>query len=208
LGSFRRIQKFLLLDEHLESAKTDPLNPEEAEEIASEQKLDPVPTNAAISTKGAEFGWDVDGPSIVCLGDMNLAKGSFTAITGPIGCGKSTLLQGLLSETTCTKGSVQVSAAKIAYCPQTPWIYDGTIRDNIVGESEFDSVWYKIVLSSCELDSDLDYMPAGDATMVGSMGSGVSGGQKQRIVCATLERTLPIGLGARSERATDVYFIF
>lgn len=186
LGSFSRIQKFLLLDEHIASSKTDILNPEEAGKSNSEPKLDPDSSKAAIDIKDAEFGWDASGPPLVSLGNMTLAKGSFTAVTGPIGCGKSTLLKGLLSETTCTQGSVQVSTPNIAYCSQTPWIYEGTIRDNIVGESEFDSAWYNTVLTSCQLDSDLSGMPAGDATMVGSMGSGVSGGQRQRIVCAPL----------------------
>ncbi|KAL2284671.1 hypothetical protein FJTKL_08763 [Diaporthe vaccinii] len=184
LGSFSRIQKFLLLDEHIESSKTDVLSSREAEKSNPEQKSDLESSKAAFDIKDAEFGWDASGSPLVSLGNMTLAKGSFTAITGPIGCGKSTLLKGLLSETIFMQGSVQVSAAHIAYCSQTPWIYEGTIRDNIVGESEFDSVWYNTVLSSCELDSDLGRMPAGDATMVGSMGSGVSGGQRQRISIA------------------------
>lgn len=189
LGSFSRIQKFLLLDEHIESSKTDVLNSREAEKSNPEQKSDLESSKAAFDIKDAEFGWDASGSPLVSLGNMTLAKGSFTAITGPIGCGKSTLLKGLLSETVFMQGSVQVSAAQIAYCSQTPWIYEGTIRDNIVGESEFDSVWYNTVLSGCELDSDLGRMPAGDATMVGSMGSGVSGGQRQRIVCGPLHNS-------------------
>lgn len=70
----------------------------------------------------------------------------------------------------------------MAYCSQTPWIYEGTIRDNIVGCSELDNPWYQSVLRCCDLDEDIGRMPDGDAAAVGSGGSKLSGGQRQRIV--------------------------
>lgn len=70
----------------------------------------------------------------------------------------------------------------MAYCSQTPWIYDGTIRDNIVGHSELDNPWYQSVLRCCDLNEDIGLMPEGDAAEVGSGGSRLSGGQRQRIV--------------------------
>lgn len=197
LGSFSRMQKFLLLEEHLEpltitatTTSSTLEDPRQAHELNSEHKSEPSQEKEkpVILIRDAGFGWSADGPPIVSLNHLSIAKGSFTAITGPIGCGKSTLLKGLLSETACTQGNVQVSTTDIAYCGQTPWIYEGTIRDNIVGESEFDAVCYNAVLSSCELDSDLSRMPSGDATMVGSRGSNISGGQRQRIVRRALEQ--------------------
>lgn len=103
------------------------------------------------------------------------------AITGPSGCGKSTLLRRLLTFEQSQASGIFPSG-DIAYCSQTPWIFEGTIRDNILGQSEVDSSWYQSVLRSCELRVDLDSMPNSDATQVGSGGSKLSGGQKQRIV--------------------------
>ena len=104
-----------------------------------------------------------------------------TAITGPVGCGKSTALRALLS---AEEGQQSFSSPSdnIAYCSQTPWIYEGTIRDNIIGQSSWDDTSYKSVIRVCELDGDLDRMPEGDATAVGSGGLKLSGGERQRIV--------------------------
>jgi ATP-binding cassette subfamily C (CFTR/MRP) protein 1 len=140
----------------------------------------------AIRVKNAAFGWEASTPPIISLRDICFATGSFTAITGPIGCGKSTLLKGLLSETACAEGLVHVSTEDIAYCGQTPWIHNGTIRDNIIGGSKFNPSWYRDVLCCCELDLDLSRISGGDASMVGSRGLRLSGGQRQRIVRSIL----------------------
>ncbi|KAK7978166.1 hypothetical protein PG988_005656 [Apiospora saccharicola] len=104
------------------------------------------------------------------------APNALTAITGPIGCGKSTLLRSLLLNA--------IPSEAIAYCQQTPWVHDGSVRDNIIGKSELDIPWYQAVIHSCELDVDIKGMPEGDATPVGSRGSRLSGGQRQRIAIA------------------------
>lgn len=188
VGSFNRIEKFLQLDENAELLVRSTQSPEKAPETCAEQDLEPKSTSQgsknvpAIHVNSAAFGSEADTPPTVSIEEIEIARGSFTVITGPIGCGKSTLLKGLLSETPYARGIVQVSTEDVAYCGQTPWIREGTIRDNIVGESELDASWYNSVISSCELDFDLSRMPDGDASMVGSRGLSISGGQRQRIV--------------------------
>ena len=43
----------------------------------------------------------------------------------------------------------------VALVSQQTWIFNGTVRDNILMGSEFDSVWYQEVIEACELSSDL-----------------------------------------------------
>lgn len=196
VGSFDRIEKFLQLDENPELLVSSTHNSEKGPEPGAEQDMGPTSPYKcsqhvpAIHVKSAAFGWEADAPPVVTIGDIDFARGSFTVITGPIGCGKSTLLKGLLLETPYVRGTVQVSTGDVAYCGQTPWTHEGTIRDNIVGESEFDASWYNSVIASCELDFDLRRMTDGDTSMVGSRGLSISGGQRQRIVCAIPEAKL------------------
>ncbi|KAK6335782.1 hypothetical protein TWF730_003159 [Orbilia blumenaviensis] len=117
---------------------------------------------------------------------LDFMSGEMAIIVGPVGCGKSTLLQSLLGETTVHEGFVNIHGPfnSIAYCAQTPWLVNKSIRDNIVGVSLFDVDWYKEVIRCCALLEDLKLYDKGDKTLVGSKGVSLSGGQKQRIALA------------------------
>ena len=105
-------------------------------------------------------------------------------VVGPVGSGKSTLLKALIGETYSLSGDLRLSVSRVAFCDQTPWLTNGTIRSNIVGESGvYDEAWYDTVIHACDLVTDFAQHSRGDQTMVGSRGVKLSGGQKQRIVC-------------------------
>ena len=75
----------------------------------------------------------------------------------------------------------------MAYCPQTAWIQNATIRENICFGRPFDEdKYWKAVHDAC-LETDLDMLPNGDLTEVGERGISLSGGQKQRInICRAI----------------------
>lgn len=103
-------------------------------------------------------------------------------IVGPVGCGKSTLLKAILGEVPCMAGSVHLSSDRVAFCDQTPWHMNETIRNSIVTTSEFDEQWYATVIRACALEEDLRQLPRGDQTVIGSKGVALSTGQSQRVV--------------------------
>ena len=114
---------------------------------------------------------------------LELAPGSLAIISGPVGSGKSTLLRAMLGEIAPTRGHVKLSTKRIAYCAQTPWLPDGSIREVIHGPTDqVDSRWYREVVDACCLAHDLNSLPDGDETQVGSRGLNLSGGQRQRVV--------------------------
>ena len=116
-------------------------------------------------------GKEADGKpkdKIFTLKDINLQipKGALVAIVGPVGTGKTSLLEGLIGEMRKTSGEVRFNGT-VAYCPQSAWIQNATIRDNITFGRPFDEARYwKAVKDSC-LESDLDVLPNGDMTEVG-----------------------------------------
>jgi ATP-binding cassette subfamily C (CFTR/MRP) protein 1 len=87
-------------------------------------------------------------------------------------------------ETRKISGEFIPSSQRRALCEQTPWLQNGTIRDNIIGISSYDEDWYKTVIHACALVDDFAKCPSGDQTRVGSGGFAISGGQKQRIALA------------------------
>lgn len=79
-------------------------------------------------------------------------------------------------------GVIQAAHESIAYCSQTAWLINGTIKDAICGppgdDSALDGEWYERVVRACDLKEDLDQMPGGDQTVIGSRDVSLSGGQK------------------------------
>ena len=64
---------------------------------------------------------------------------------------QSTLLQCLLGELKPLDGKVEVRG-RLSYVSQEPWMFMGTIRDNILFGMSYDSAWYNKVIEACSLD--------------------------------------------------------
>lgn len=142
-----------------------------------------IPGKEIISFTGADISWSEEAPEAV-LHSLNLTiRSGFTAIIGPVASGKSTLLATLLGETILTRGFMTDGLSGVAFCPQTPWIVNDTIRRNIIGDSVFDEKWYDFSIDCCCLRGDLERLPRGDQSNAGSNGASLSGGQRQRVVC-------------------------
>jgi ATP-binding cassette, subfamily C (CFTR/MRP), member 1 len=72
----------------------------------------------------------------------------------------------------------------IAYVPQSPWIMNATLRDNITFGYKYDPEFYDEIIESCALKSDIAILPGGDLTEIGEKGINLSGGQKARVALA------------------------
>ncbi|KAH9950728.1 multidrug resistance-associated ABC transporter [Amylocystis lapponica] len=114
---------------------------------------------------------------------LKIPKGSFVAIVGGIGSGKSSLLQALIGEMRKTKGNV-VFGASVAYVPQTAWIMNATLRENITFGQPLDEKKLQNIISACCLEPDLQMLPNGQETEIGEKGINLSGGQKARVSLA------------------------
>ncbi|KAG0053496.1 hypothetical protein BGZ83_000977 [Gryganskiella cystojenkinii] len=130
----------------------------------------------------AEEKRDSTGP---VLHDINLQikRGSLTAVVGRVGEGKSSLVGALLGEMHKYKGSVK-SYGSLAFVAQTAWIMNDTVRNNILFGHPYDKERYLNTVQSCALAADFKMLIDGDKTVIGEKGINLSGGQKQRISIA------------------------
>lgn len=194
-GCFKRIQEFLLLNERVDSREicAQPGLSTKSEEAGSQRSSIELRTldrdnekGARVSIAGGDFAWkEKKVLSNISVSFSQAQSGSLTMIVGPIGSGKSSLLKAILGETSSTGGKVSLSTPSIAFCDQTPWVMNATIRDNIVAESgHFEDKWFDTVVEACDLTQDFSRLPEGIATVVGDKGVKLSGGQKQRLVSA------------------------
>ena len=111
---------------------------------------------------------------------FSAALQSLTVITGPVGSGKSTLLSAIAGEISDVSGTISFSGT-LVYVPQTPWIFSGSIRENILFGQPYDEPKYNRVIEACALTEDIQRFPDYDKTVVGERGEVLSGGQKARV---------------------------
>lgn len=202
LGSFKRIQEFLMIEPKSDPRRFSPIRGSVAASLEldtdSEKGSDSSQKSCfslllkdstslgsqAILIENGNFGWDKTKQTSCTLQAINMVipRGKITMVVGPVGCGKSTLLKAVLGELPQMEGTLHVSSLRIALCDQTAWHVNGTVQESIVGVSNFDQRWYSSVVRSCALDEDLRQLPQGDQTQIGSKGIALSGGQSQRIV--------------------------
>ncbi|KAJ1906327.1 hypothetical protein LPJ81_001412 [Coemansia sp. IMI 209127] len=77
-----------------------------------------------------------------------------------------------------------VVVGSMALVEQTPWIMNGTLRENILFGRDYDEGYYNKVIFACALVEDIDNWAKKDLTVIGERGINISGGQKARLALA------------------------
>lgn len=136
------------------------------------------------------------------------APGTVTALVGPSGAGKSTILQTIAGFTELTAGKVVVNGhecspedlrtlmTQIAYIPQLPNLFYGTLRDNLkLGAPEASDEELKAALYQVGAGELLTRFSDGLDHHIGENNRGISGGETRLIALArALVRKCPIVL--------------
>ncbi|XP_058058151.1 ATP-binding cassette sub-family C member 4-like [Anopheles bellator] len=194
----RRLQAFLEYDE-VEPSKicaSDSHGPVENGDQGETKRLlneDDLPADGvAITMQNLTARWssgpqdsiDRANPTLDCI-DIEFKRGQLIGIVGPVGAGKSSILQVLLRELPIERGSLLMGRpSSIAYASQEPWLFSGSLRQNILFGEPLEQHRYRQVLKVCALQTDLAQFPAGDMTLIGERGVSLSGGQKARVCLA------------------------
>ena len=126
---------------------------------------------------------------------MEVKKGQSVGIMGPSGAGKSTIVDILLGLLHVQAGTITCDGrdifenypswlSKSGYIPQSIYLIDESIRDNIAFGIDADKIDDKRiweVLEEAQLKSFVEELPEGLETTIGDRGVRISGGQRQRL---------------------------
>ncbi|KAF9973525.1 hypothetical protein BGZ73_003215 [Actinomortierella ambigua] len=112
--------------------------------------------------------------------NLTIPRGKLVAVVGAVGSGKSSLLNAMVGEMRKATGSIEFGGT-VGYSPQSAWIQNATVMDNILFGLPYDERKYQRVIRQCALERDIHILPQGDQTEIGERGVNLSGGQKQRV---------------------------
>ncbi len=137
--------------------------------------------------------------SLPAVNNLNftLRQGERLALVGASGSGKTTITRLLLGFMQPQQGEIRVNGSsldqlelskwrkQLAWMPQSPHIFHGTIRDNItLGNHHASEAQIKAAAKSAYADEFINKLNNAYNTLIGEKGQGLSGGQIQRLALA------------------------
>ncbi len=160
-----------------------------------EPEASPLTLNDRISLEHITYRYPAGERNIFTDASMVIPKGKSVGIMGPSGAGKSTIVDILLGLLHAEKGKILVDGrdifdnydswlSMVGYIPQTIYLIDESIRDNIAFGIDADKVDEKRieeVLKEAQIYDFVKTLPEGLDTKIGDRGVRLSGGQRQRL---------------------------
>ncbi|XP_011138927.1 probable multidrug resistance-associated protein lethal(2)03659 isoform X1 [Harpegnathos saltator] len=208
--SIRRLQKFMMYDEIDHTSKSESMingkkdskdimqvditgNAKEKKKVNQEKDDQQVQYDQGdhagrgdrneyiISIENASAKWlDHEKEDTLQNITIKMRPGELIAVVGQVGSGKSSLMNVILKELPLHTGTIKVNNS-VAYASQEPWLFAGSVRQNILFGRKMDQFRYDRVIKVCQLKRDFSLLPYGDKTIVGERGISLSGGQRARI---------------------------
>jgi len=151
----------------------------------------------AIELRGAGFTYGEDAFTLNNI-QLEIGPNEQVAIVGKTGAGKSTLLNMIAGIASVSEGEMLINGKprsnfkekdwfdRLSYISQNPYLFSGTIAENIAIGGRMDATRVEIVQAAEKAGiSDLvDSLEHGYDTLIGEGGRDLSGGEKQRIAIA------------------------
>ena len=160
-------------------------------ECSNEQHI-PFSNNIRVSDLVFNYG-----NSPINFGSFTIRKGEYVGFRGYSGIGKTTLFNLILGFLSPSEGKIEIDGnpltpanraswlLNIGYVPQEPYIFEGTVAQNIaLGKEDASPERVLEVLEKVRLLEWVNSLPDSINTTLGEGGSRLSGGQKQRIAIA------------------------
>lgn len=156
----------------------------------------PIKFEQSIGFNRLSFSYNQQSPLVLNNLNLTIPKGSRVGFIGKTGSGKSTLLDIVMGLLQPTAGALEVDGdaitisnnrawqAHIAHVPQTIYLADSTIEENIafgIPKNKIDHARVRRAANQAQIADIIDTWPKQYETFVGERGVRLSGGQRQRI---------------------------
>ena len=163
------------------------------------QDVVPLCLEKGLDFRNVNFSYEGASSNVLSNLSFSVKKGESIGVVGKSGAGKSTLVDLLIGFLKPVCGSVCVDGMplddeltvrwmrQVGYVPQAPFVFDGTLAENVAFCSEAEAIDRERVFECCEqayVTEFLSDLSAGIDSIVGDKGQRLSGGQQQRLCIA------------------------
>jgi len=192
VGMIIRIDRTMLSLNNIDEIMNMPVERSNSQKFLSRPDL-----NGDIIFKETDFSYKDRNFNVLKNINLSIKQGEKVGIIGKIGSGKSTILKLLLNLYEPTKGSILIDQTDIrqidpvdlrraiGYVPQEPFLFMGSIRDNITIGDPYASD--EELLEASKIAGVHDILAkheSGYDLIVGERGDGLSGGERQAVTLA------------------------
>ena len=149
-----------------------------------------------VQFENVSFGY-IDGEAVLHNITFSINAGETIAVVGPTGAGKTSLINLLPRFYDPTSGRVLINdqdistldassfRSKIALVMQDPFLFSGTIRENIFqGNHALDRNRQQFIIEAANCQATIDRLPQGLETVLTEGGASISSGERQLISIA------------------------
>ncbi len=167
-----------------------------AKEWGAEADVRPLKVEKEMRLENVSFSYE-EGKIALKNATVTFPMNYMTAVVGKSGSGKSTLVDVLLGLHRPQQGEVRVDDKRltnesipalrqtISYVPQDPFLFHGSVKDNmqlVSPEASETDIWEALQFASAA--EFVEKLPEGLHTLLGDRGVRLSGGERQRLVLA------------------------
>lgn len=163
--------------------------------LEKERDLCETKLEKGIVAYNIDFAYEGSAEKVLENAQIEIQVGKSVGIMGSSGAGKTTVIDIILGLLRPQRGQILIDGiditqcynsflSKVSYIPQTIFLLDDTIRNNVcfgvqTDKIDDEKVWE--ALKEASLDSFVKQLPEGLDTQIGERGIRLSGGQRQRI---------------------------
>ncbi len=153
-----------------------------------------LPLNDCIYVKDISYKYPSGEDFVLRNINVEIPKNKSVALIGPSGAGKTTLADLILGALEPTEGTIYIDETNafahlsawqknVGYIPQSIYLMDDTIRNNIIygAETDVDDERLMKAVEEAQLKEFIETLSEGLDTEIGERGIRLSGGQRQRI---------------------------
>lgn len=203
-----------VLEQHLKSAKTEPIlsanllesalglktakdtkktdkTGSKYEKIAQSSDSDASPVTGQEENKSIDIEAGISQPVVpINRSIYTLRNISFQVKRGQLVAVVGSVGAGKSSLLSALLGEMLLNSGKvsvtgsIAFCDQRPWILNDTVENNVLFGKDYDEDRFDVALYAANLEDDIAILPGGVNTQIGERGINLSGGQKARVALA------------------------